>query len=180
MKKAMKYYEEAIQRAENNLGEHENTSACYKILGDLLLLDRKNEKAMEYYDKARRMREELKLDASEEYVLLLNNIGRCLMFVKGHVNEATATLEKARDLAEKLAEDDGPTSCKGKVYASLSKNYKYLRNLEKAKEFADKALKVNKESKDKFLSKKEIHTLEKNCKTLRLHVQETTGSTKTV
>ena len=123
MKEAKKYYKEAIQQAEENLGEHEETSACYKILGDLLLLERKNEKAMECYDKARRMREELKLDTSEAYVLLLNNIGQCLMFMRRN-DEATEILEKARDIAEKLAENDDPTFCKRKVRISLAKNYK--------------------------------------------------------
>ena len=164
MEGARKYYEEAIQQAEEYLGEHEETSACYTSLGHLFFTERKSKNAMEYYKKARHMRETLKLDTSEAYVYLLNNIGKCLMFTSGH-DEATETLEKARDLAEKLAEDDDPTSCKGKVYASLAENYwSSGRNTEKAKEFANKARTVNDKNKDKFLNKKEIAMLEKICK----------------
>ena len=164
MEGARKYYEEAIQQAEEYLGEHEETSACYTSLGHLFFTERKSKNAMEYYKKARHMRETLKLDTSEAYVYLLNNIAKCLMFTSGH-DEATEILEKARDLAEKLAGDDDLTSCKGKVYASLAENYwNSGRNTEKAKEFANKARTVNDKNKDKFLNKNEIAMLEKICK----------------
>jgi tetratricopeptide (TPR) repeat protein len=112
--KAEKYYEEAIQLAENNLGEHELTSACYKFLGDLLLLLKDNERSKKCYESARQMRERLNLVSSKEYVLLLNNLGRCLMFMENY-HEAREILQKAL----KLVKDDGPSDCKEKVDKSL-------------------------------------------------------------
>jgi tetratricopeptide (TPR) repeat protein len=112
--KAEKLYEKAIELAENNLGEHELTSACYKVLGDLLLLLKDNETAKKCYESATQMREQLNLVTSKEYVLLLNNFGRCLMFMENY-HEAREILQKAL----KLVKDDGPSDCKEKVDRSL-------------------------------------------------------------
>ena len=109
-KKAEKYYEEAITIAANNLGEHELTSVCYKVLGDLLLLMKYNERAKKCYENAKQMREQLNLVTSKEYVLLLHNLGRCLMFMK-YYHKAHEILEEA----QKLVEDDGPPDCKEKI-----------------------------------------------------------------
>ncbi len=110
---AEKYYREAIELAENNLGEHELTSACYKVLGDLLLLRKHNERAMENYQAARQMREHLNLVTSKDYALLLNNTGRCLIYMDNYP-EAGRILEKALKLVK-----DGPPDCKEKVIQSL-------------------------------------------------------------
>ena len=112
--KAEKLYEKAIELAENNLGEHELTSACYKVLGDLLLLLKDNETAKKCYESATQMREQLNLVTSKEYVLLLNNLGRCLMFMENY-HEAREILQKAL----KPVKDDGPSDCKEKVDKSL-------------------------------------------------------------
>ena len=63
-KQAEKCYKEAIELAENNLNEHELTAACYKALGDMLLGRKDNDNAMQYYKKAKQMREQLNLVTS--------------------------------------------------------------------------------------------------------------------
>ncbi len=110
---AEKYYREAIELAEKNLGEHELTSACYKVLGDLFFLRKNNERAMENYQAARQMREQLNLVTSKDYALLLNNTGRCLIYME-HYPEADTILEKALKLVK-----DGPPDYKEKVDQSL-------------------------------------------------------------
>ena len=84
------------------------------------------------------MWENLGLDASERYVLLLNNLGRCLSKTS-RAREAIGVLESARDTAEKLAESDEPTVCKTKVYTSLAIAY-YLvdRHSKEAVHYAKK------------------------------------------
>ena len=133
---AEKYYKEAIELAETNLGEHELTSACYKSLGDLLFSSKQNERAMKNYQAARQMREQLNLVTSKEYAFLLNNTGSCLIYMK-HYPEANRILEEAK----KLVEDGGPPHCKKKVDQSL-------KNLEQqiciaGIEFAEEELKTN-------------------------------------
>ena len=136
-KQARNYYEEAVQLSQENLGEHELTSSCYKNLGDLL--SKHPDLAEKNYTIAKKMWENLGLDSSERYVLLLNNLGICLSKA-WRVQEAIKILESARDRAEKLAESDEPTVCKTKVYTSLAIAY-YLvdRHSEEAVRYAKKA-----------------------------------------
>ncbi|XP_028416013.1 uncharacterized protein LOC114539569 [Dendronephthya gigantea] len=139
-KKAEKNYKEALQLSLNNLGEHELTSACYKNLGDFYLLLRVNEKAIEMYTNAKRIRENLDLEASGKHVNLLSNYGKCLIRVR-RVEEAIVHLEIARNIAEKLAINDEPNQCKAKIYTSLAIAYKEARgmNSEEAVSCAKKA-----------------------------------------
>ena len=113
-KQAEKFYKEAIELVENNLNEHELTAACYKALGDMLLGRKDNDNAMQYYKKAKQMREQLNLVTSRPYVLLLNNIGRCLMYMK-NFSEGKKILKEA----QKLAEDGEQPECEEKVRQSL-------------------------------------------------------------
>ena len=113
--RALKFYMEAIELAENYLNEHELTAACYKTLGDMLLMRKDNDQAMQYYKKAKQMREQLNLVTSRPYVLLLNNMGRCLMYMK-HFSEAEKILEEAKKLVEDEEEQSQP---KKKVLDSL-------------------------------------------------------------
>ena len=140
-KQARNYYEEAVKLSQENLGEHELTSSCYKNLGDLLSIY--PELAEKNYTIAKKMWENLGLDSSERYVLLLNNLGICLSKTS-RVQEAIKILESARDRAEKLAESDEPTVCKTKVYTSLpiayslvDKHSEAVRYAKKANEFGD-------------------------------------------
>ena len=135
------YHEEAVQLSQDNLGEHELTSSCYKNLGDLLLKDNP-EIAEEKYTIAKQMRENLDLDASERHVLLLNNLGKCLKETK-RAKEAIEILESARDTAEKLAENDEPNVCKTKVYTSLAIANNSVKEYSKAVYYAEKALKFD-------------------------------------
>ena len=116
-KQAQKYYEEAVRLSQNDLGQYELTSWCYKNLGDLLLYNPKI--AEEKYTIAKSMRENLGLDASERHVLVLNNFGKCLRETDRAI-VAIKVSEKARDTAEKLAESDESTFSNTKVYTSLA------------------------------------------------------------
>ncbi len=137
--KAEKYYREAIQLSKNDLGDHELTSSCYKSLVDLFLNIKKPNLAEKEYTTAKEMRENLGLDASEKYVYLLNNLGKCLTECK-RPDEAIELLESARDMAEKLAENDKPNVYKAKVYTSLAFAYNSLQDSENAVKYAKKAL----------------------------------------
>ncbi len=137
--KARRYYKEAIQLSQEYLGEHELTSSCYKNFGDLFSHD-EPKLAEEMYTTAKKMRENLGLDASERHVFLLNNLGQCLTKDK-RANEAIEVLESARDMAEKLAESDEPNVCKTKVYKSLAIAYDSVENYSDAVNYAQKALK---------------------------------------
>ena len=128
-KQARKYCEEAVQLSQENLGEHELTSSCYKNLGDLLFIY--PELAEKNYTIAKKMRENLRLDASERHVFLLNNLGRCLSKTS-RANKAIEVLESARDTAEKLAKIDAPNVCKTKVYTSLAVAYYLVSNSDKS------------------------------------------------
>ena len=138
-KKAEEYYRKAIRLCQNDLGDHELTSSCYKNLGDLFLEIRKPNRARKEYTTAKKMREKLGLDASEKYVYLLNNLGKCLTECK-RPDEAIELLESARDMAEKLAENDKPNVYKAKVYTSLAFAYNSLLDSENAVKYAKKAL----------------------------------------
>ena len=141
--KAENCYREAIRLSQNDLGDHELTSSCYKSLGDLFLNIKKPNLAEIEYTTAKVMRENLGLDASERHVFLLNNLGQCLTIEK-RANEAIEVLESARDMAEKLAESDEPNVCKTKVYTSLAIAYDSVENYSDAVNYAQKALKFEK------------------------------------
>ena len=155
-KQAQKNYEEAVRLSQNDLGQHELTSWCYKNLGDLLLDNPKL--AEEKYTIAKSMRENLGLDASERHVLVLNNLGKCLRETD-RANAAIEVLEKARDTAEKLAESDEPTVCKTKVYTSLAIAYDLVQKKSGAVRYAKKAMEFDRI--EKIIRKYEYAKLEK-------------------
>ena len=155
-KQAQKNYEEAVRLSQNDLGQHELTSWCYKNLGDLLLDNPKL--AEEKYTTAKSMRENLGLDASERHVLVLNNLGKCLRETD-RVDEAIEVLESARDTAEKLAESDEPTFCKTKVYTSLAIAYNLVQEKSDAVRYAKKAMEFDRI--EKIIRKYEYAKLEK-------------------
>ena len=155
-KQAQKNYEEAVRLSQNDLGQHELTSWCYKNLGDLLLDNPKI--AEEKYTIAKSMRENLGVDASERHVLVLNNLGKCLRETY-RVDEAIEVLESARDTAEKLAESDEPTFCKTKVYTSLAIAYNLVQEKSDAVRYAKKAMEFDRI--EKIIRKYEYAKLEK-------------------
>ena len=159
-KRAQTYYEEAIKLAQNDLGEHELTSACYKTLGDLFFDMETYEMAEEKYTISKNMRENLGLDSSEKHVLLLNNLGGCLTRID-RKDEAIQNLESACDTAEKLAESDQPTESKAKVYITLAFTHNSLDNLNAAYIYANKALEINEKMNNKVLKKYEVRKLKK-------------------
>ena len=140
LEQAKKYYEEAIELSERDLGEHDLTSACYKYYGDLFLKIEQPDLAEQYYTTAKNMRENLGLDASEKYIFLLNNLGICLT-KSNRTDEAIKVLESARETAVKLAESDKPTICKTKVYSSLAIAYDLVQKNFEAAYYANKAMK---------------------------------------
>jgi tetratricopeptide (TPR) repeat protein len=154
-KKVQECYEEAIELSEEHLGEHELTSSCYKNFGDLFLTIEKHNLAQEKYTTAKRMRENLGLNASVRHVFLLNNLGQC--FTKStRAKEGIKILENARDMAEKLAESDEPNVCKTKVYTSLAIAYDSEGKHSDAVTYAHKALKF-----EKAINKEELNKLHK-------------------
>ena len=117
---AKKYYRDAIELSKVNLGEqHLLTLWIYKNLGDLFLTNKKHDQAEEMYTLAINISENLGLDASEKYVLLLKNLGACLT-ESDRASEAIQILRRALEIAEKLVESNGPDECTLKVYASLA------------------------------------------------------------
>ena len=141
LEQAEEYYRKAIKLSEDELGDHELTSSCHKCLGDLFFTIKKHKLmlAEKEYTIAKKMREDLRLDASERHVLLLNNLGKCLSETK-RAKEAIKVLESARDTAEKLAESDEPTVCMTKVYTSLAIAYDSLWMKSEAVRYAEKAM----------------------------------------
>ena len=143
LKQAEEYYRKAIQLSQTELGDHELTSSCYKNLGDLFLKNRNllgPYLAEREYTTAKKMRENLGLDASERYVFLLNNLGICLTECR-RTYKAIEILEGARDTAEKLAESNKPTVCKAKVYTSLAIAYDLKQKHSEASYYASEAMK---------------------------------------
>ena len=138
---AEEYYRKAIKLSQDELGDHELTSSCHKYLGDLFFTVKKHKLmlAEQEYTIAKKMREDLRLDASERHVLLLNNLGKCLSETN-RAKEATEVLKSARDTAEKLAESDELTACKTKVYASLAIAYDLVQMKSEAVRYAKKAM----------------------------------------
>mgnify|MGYP002803887263 CR=1 FL=1 len=140
--KAKECYTKAIRLSQNDLGDHELTSSCHKSLGDLFLKIDEPEKAEKEYNTAKEMRENLKLDASERHVLLLNNLGNSLT-KSARAHEAIEHLENARDMAEKLAENDQPNTFKAKVYTSLATAHHSLQAYSQdAVKYAKKAMEL--------------------------------------
>ena len=145
LQQAQKYYNDAIELSKVNLGENPLTSWIHKNLGDLFLTTNKNlNQAEQMYIFAKNMSENLGLDASFGYVLLLNNLGKCLSKAN-RVNEAIQVLERARDIADKLDESNEPDEGTLKVYTSLADCLKQnnradegVEVLEKAREKAEK------------------------------------------
>ena len=138
---AEKYYRDAIELSKVNLGEeHLLTLWIYKNLGDLFLTDKKHDQAEEMYTLAINMSENLGLDATEKYVLLLKNLGACLT-ESDRVSEAIQILKRAREIAEKLAESNEPNECTLKVYTSLA-------NCLQQSDRADEAVEVLENARD--------------------------------
>ena len=142
LEKAEKYYREAKGLSKHHLGDHELTAYCCKSLGDLFVKMRKPDLAEKEYTTAKEMRENLGLDASEKYVYLLNNLGKCLTKGK-RAKDAIELLESARDMAEKLAENDKPNVYKAKIYTSLAIAHNSLKDSENAVKYAKKALELD-------------------------------------
>ena len=139
-KQAEEYYNKAIELSEEKLGKNDLTSSCHKYLGDLFFSIKEFKKAEKEYTIAKEMRENLGLDANERHVFLLNNLGQCLTTNK-RATEAIKILGSARDMAEKLAENDERNVCKTRVYASLAFAYDSIENNIDAVNYAKKALK---------------------------------------
>ena len=138
---AEKYYRDAIELSKVNLGEqHLLTLWIYKNLGDLFLTDKKHDQAEEMYTLARNISENLGLDATEKYVLLLKNLGVCLT-ESDRASEAIQILKRAGEIAEKLAESNEPNECTLKVYTSLA-------NCLQQSDRADEAVEVLENARD--------------------------------
>ena len=121
-KKARACYEEALELSQENLGDHDLTSACCKYLGDQFLIEGNYEEAGENYLIAKQIRENLGLDASKKYVYLLQNLGKCLTHCQ-RGNEAIEILERARITAEILSGTADPSANKAMVYSALAIAY---------------------------------------------------------
>ena len=167
LKRAAEYYREAIKLSQDELGDHELTSSCYKNLGDLFFTIKEHKSAEEEYTIAKKMRENLGLDASERHVLLLNNLGNCLRETD-RVNEAIEVLESARDTAEKLAESEEPTVCKTKVCTSLAIAYNLVQMKPEAVRYAKKAMESGPVQIKKIVKNYEVDKLQEilmtNCR----------------
>ena len=136
---AEKYYRDAIELSKVNLGEqHLLTLWIYKNLGDLFLTDKKHDQAEEMYTLAINISENLGLDATEKYVILLKNLGVCLN-ESDRASEAIQILKRAREIAEKLAESNEPDECTLKVYASLADCLKQNDRADEAVEVLENA-----------------------------------------
>jgi tetratricopeptide (TPR) repeat protein len=153
LEEAQKCYEEVIKLSQENLGEHELTASCYKGFGDLLLTKGKSKLAEEKYIIAKKMRDDLDLNASKTHILLLSNLGRCLT-KNGQATKAIEILEGARDMAQKLSESDVSNVCKTKVYASLAIAYDSAGKNTDAVHYAKKALELEEAIYDKNTLKK--------------------------
>ena len=163
---AKKYYRDAIELSKVNLGEqHLLTLWIYKNLGDLFLTDKKHDQAEEMYRLAINISEDLGLDATEKYVLLLKNLGVCLN-ESDRASEAIQILKRAREIAEKLADSNEPNECTLKVYTSLA-------NCLQQSDRADEAVEVLENARDNAerlaenhkttVYKTEIHILLAEC-----------------
>ena len=139
LQQAQEYYNDAIKLSRANLGENPLTSWIHKNLGDLFLTTHKNlNQAEQMYIFAKNMSENLGLDASFGYVLLLNNLGKCLSKAN-RVNEAIEVLKRARDIADELNESNKPDEGTLKVYTSLADCLKQNNRADEAVEVLEKA-----------------------------------------
>ena len=139
LRQAQEYYNDAIVLSNVNLGENPLTSWIHKNLGDLFLTTRKNlDQAEQMYIFAKTLLENLGLDSSVGYFLLLINLGKCLNKAN-RVNEAIEVLETAREMAEKLAESNEPNECTLKVYTLLADCLKQNDRANQAVEILEKA-----------------------------------------
>lgn len=113
IKETEKYYQEAITQAKKYLVEHELTSVCHKNFGYQCRKLSLYEKASDQYKIARDMQERLYLNTSEEYVLLLNGIGSCLLDLK-RSTDARDVFEEALDIAESSSKTNSQGLVKGR------------------------------------------------------------------
>ena len=137
---AEQYYRNAIKLSKDNLGEHALTSWCHKNFGDLYFTTKsKHDLAEEMYTIARKMSEKLGLGSSTGYVFLLSNLGICLQSKASRPTAAIDVLEKARNIADELAESNEPNECTLKVYTSLAECLKESQRTNEAIEVLEKA-----------------------------------------
>ena len=94
------YYNEALKKSKQYLGDHDLTLNYYKRLGDIMLEKERNEEALEYYDRAEETRKVLGItDFSVSSVYFLKNRGICLSNLDRH-QEAVQVLKEACGLVE--------------------------------------------------------------------------------
>ena len=155
MEQAEEFYDKALKSANELLGDHESTCICQKLLGDLYLNWRKNEKALHFYSKAIELREKLQLNSNEPFVFLLKNCGSCLFYLRRD-EESEEKLQEARKIADLLADKKTAEHCRAKVYCVLARNYSSWKpDCQEAAKYA----KVAMEMRD-FLKEGEIECLE--------------------
>ena len=144
MEQAEEFYDKALESANELLGDHESTCICQKLLGDLYLNWRKNEKALHSYSKAIELRERLQLNSNEPFVFLLKNCGCCLSYLHRY-EESVEKLEKARKIADQLLADKKTAAkhCRAKLYCELARNYrKWKPDCQEAAKYAKVAIEM--------------------------------------
>ena len=150
----------ALRKSKEYLGDHELTLNCYKRLGDIKTDKKRNEEALEYYNKAEETRKVLGItDSSVSSVYFLKNRGTCFSNLGRH-QEAVQVLKEACGIIETLPGDN--IQCKLQVYFRVAKALnKQEFGCPEAKEYAKKALEVNKKlSSKRFLNgKKEMEAI---------------------
>ena len=153
------YYNEALGKSKQYLGDHELTLNCYKRLGDIMLEKERNEEALGYYDKTEETRKVLGItDSSVSSVYFLKNRGSCLSNLGRH-QEAVQVLKEACGLVEKLPGEN--IQHKFLVYCRLAEALnKQAFGCPEAKEYAKKALGLsNKISYGNKRDKKSMQTI---------------------
>ena len=138
--KATDYYNKALTKSKECLGNHELTLNCYKRLGDTKI-EKDNKEALKYYNMAKETHEVLGItDSSVSSVYLIKNRGCCLSLLGQH-QEAVEVLTEACDVIEKRLGDNN--DCKFKVYFSLAEALnRQAVGCPEAVEYARKALEV--------------------------------------
>ena len=136
------YYNVALKKSKQYLGDHELTLNCYKRLGDIMLEKERNEEALGYYDKAEETRKVLRItDSSVSSVYFLKNRGSCLSNLGRH-QEAVQVLKEACGIIEKLPGDN--ILCKFQVYSRLAEVLnKQKIGCPEAKEYAKETLEMS-------------------------------------
>ena len=168
MERAEGLYHKALSSANELLGDHESTCICQKLLGDLYLNWRKNERALPFYSKAIELREKLRLTSNEPFVFLLKNCGCCLSYL-GRYEESVEMLEKARKIADQLLADKKTAAkhCRAKLYCELARNYRNWKpDCQEAAKYAEVAMKMS-----GVLKEREIEFL----KDISIRAQENMG-----